>query len=332
MLKKWSMFLLAAALFSPGLIYANSELIVGGDTIGIEVDYDGVMVTGTYTISQEDGMYDPSQTFQKGDIIKSVNGTDLHSLQELYAIINTFQNNVNDIPCEIERNDQRVSVVLRTIFDSSTNSYKSGLYVKDKITGVGTITYYDPANQSYGALGHEIMDTDLQEIADIENGSIYSSDVTSITKAQSQIAGEKHATIDYNDLLGDIQKNTTIGIYGNYQKKGTNSLQLEWADKEEITTGPAQIYTVLNGNEIRAYDIELTKVHDQSMSSIKGIEFTITDPVIIEKTNGIVQGMSGSPIVQNNKIIGAVTHVVLSDPMQGYGVFIEWMLQESNSL
>ena len=191
---------MAAALFSPGLIYANSELIVGGDTIGIEVDYDGVMVTGTYTISQEDGMYDPSQTFQKGDIIKSVNGTDLHSLQELYAIINTFQNNVNDIPCEIERNDQRVSVVLRTIFDSSTNSYKSGLYVKDKITGVGTITYYDPANQSYGALGHEIMDTDLQEIADIENGSIYSSDVTSITKAQSQIAGEKHATIDYNDL------------------------------------------------------------------------------------------------------------------------------------
>lgn len=332
MIKKCIIFLLSLSLFSPSLIYANSELIVGGDTIGIEVEYDGVMVTGTYTISEGASLYDPASVFQKGDIIKNVNGVSVHSLEELYAIMNTFQNEINDIPCDIERDGAIVSVTLKTILDRNSNSYKSGLYVKDKIVGVGTMTYYDPIHQSYGALGHEIMDTDLQKIADISQGTIYPSNVTSITKAQSQIAGEKHATIDYERPLGDIQKNTNIGIYGNYQTIDEASLKMEWANKEEITTGKAQIYTVISGTTIESYEIEITKVHEQDVSAVKGIEFTIVDPVLLDKTNGIIQGMSGSPIVQNGKIIGAVTHVILADPVQGYGVFIEWMLQESNNL
>lgn len=332
MIKKAIVFLISLSLFSPIVAYANSELVVGGDTIGIEVNYDGVMVTGTYTIPEGTAMYDPSQTFQKGDIIKSVNGVAIHTLDELYASMNSFQDEVNEIPCEIEREGSMLSVTLKTVFDSSTSSYKSGLYVKDKIVGVGTMTYYDPSNQTFGALGHEIMDTDLQEIADISQGLIYSSEVTSITKSQTNVAGEKHATIDYNEPIGDIKKNTSIGIYGNYDVLNESSLQMEWANKEEVTKGPAKIYTVLNGSVIDSYDIEITKLHDQSSLSVKGIEFSITDPILLEKTNGIIQGMSGSPIVQNDKIIGAVTHVILSDPLQGYGVYIEWMLQESNKL
>lgn len=332
MIKKGIALLLALSLFSPISIFANSELIVGGDTIGIEVNYDGVMVTGTYTIQASNELYDPATTFQKGDIIKNVNGTPVKTLNELYTIMSTFQNDINDIPAEIERSGQILTVNLKTIYDSQTSSYKSGLYVKDKIVGVGTMTYYDPSNQTYGALGHEIMDTDLHEIAQLENGSIFSSNVTSITKSQQQSAGEKHASIDFNEVLGSIEKNTPIGIYGVYDKQNTSSMQLEWANKEDVVTGPAKIYTVLNGTEIEEFAIEITKVHMQSESTIKGIEFTVTDPVLLEKTNGIIQGMSGSPIVQNNKIIGAVTHVILENPVQGYGVFIEWMLQESDNV
>lgn len=332
MIKKAAALFMTLSLFSPGMIYANSELVVGGDTIGIEVNYDGVMITGTYTITQGDSMYDPATVFQKGDIIKKINGVSIHSLEELYSIMNSYQNETNDIPCEIDRNGTIQNSNLKTIFDPSTSSYKSGLYVKDKIVGVGTMTYYDPSNQTFGALGHEIMDSDLQEIADISEGLIYSSNVTSITKAQENIAGEKHATINYNEPIGDIKKNTAIGIYGNYDSINDDSLSLEWASKDEVTIGPAEIYTVLNGTIIDSYDIDITKLHEQNASSVKGIEFTITDPILLDKTNGIIQGMSGSPIVQNNKIIGAVTHVILSNPMQGYGVYIEWMLQESNNL
>ena len=212
------------------------------------------------------------------------------------------------------------------------NTYKSGLYVKDKIVGVGTLTYYNPSNQTYGALGHEIMDTDLKRIAEIHDGSMYPSSVTSITKAQESIAGEKHATIDFSKEIGDIVKNTNIGIYGHYYDQSSQNLKMEWANKEEIQEGPATIYTVIDGSTIESFDITITKVNAQQQQSVKGIEFEIVDKNLLSKTNGIIQGMSGSPIIQNNKIIGAVTHVITSKPSNGYGVFIEWMLQESNSI
>lgn len=332
MFKKAIALMLAISMFSPIAIFANSELIVGGDTIGIEVDYDGVMVTGTYTIPIGNEIYDPSSVFQKGDIIKSANGSPIHSLDDLYSVMSTFQNDINDISVEVDRNGSIVALNLKIVLDQSASTYKSGLYVKDKIVGVGTMTYYDPSNQTYGALGHEIMDTDLHRIADINHGSIYASNVTSITKSQAQAAGEKHASIDFNKELGTINKNTAIGIYGKYHDESASTLQLEWANKEDIVIGPAKIYTVLNGSIIESFDIEITKIHMQNESAIKGIEYTVTDPILLEQTNGIIQGMSGSPIVQNNKMIGAVTHVILENPLQGYGVFIEWMLQESDNV
>lgn len=316
----------------PITVLAANEVYVGGDSIGIEVQYDGVMISGTYPITIGNETYDPSDhNIQNGDIIQKVNGTSISTMNDLYEQIAKYQNTVNEIPIQIKRGDMLVDVSLKTVYDQNKHTFQSGLYIKDKITGVGTMTFYDPSNQSFGALGHEIMDSDLKEIAPIDDGTIYPAQVTSITKAQPNVAGEKHASIDYNETLGNIEKNTEIGIYGHYDIIGNEELLLPWAAKEDVHVGPAKIYTVLQGSTIQAYDIEITKLHQQEEASVKGIEFQVIDPVLLSQTNGIVQGMSGSPIVQDNKLVGAITHVITSQPTTGYGVYIEWMLQEANT-
>lgn len=316
----------------PMAVYAADELYVGGDSVGIEVVYDGVMVTGTYSFQIDGKMYDPSSSgIQSGDIIKKINGIDISSMKELYAQISTYQDAVNEISITVERDGQMIDMLLTSLYNPQEATFQSGLYVKDTISGVGTMTFYDPKHQTFGALGHEILDTDLKEIAPISSGRIYSSSVSSITKAQNNIAGEKHAKIDFDSMLGSIEENTPIGIYGHYEVVGNNALLLPWAKQAEMHTGYAQIYTVLHGTEIETYDIEITKLHKQTSTDVKGIEFTVIDPLLLEKTNGVIQGMSGSPIVQDGKIIGAITHVITAEPTNGYGVYIEWMLEQANT-
>lgn len=327
--KKISILLCTLMLFYPITCYADDTIYLGGDSIGIEVDYDGILISGTYPFQVHGKTFDPSSSIQPKDIIKEVNGVRVHTLDELYAELNKFQNEINEVPLTIERNASQVQVSLTTIFDSSQKSFKSGLYVKDKIVGVGTLTYYDPSNQTYGALGHEIMDSDIKEIADVHHGNLYPASVISIQKAQNNIPGEKHAQINFQQSFANVLSNTSIGIYGQYTNILRDVTAMPWANHNEVATGDAVIYTVLKGNEIEAFNIRITKVNKQDSGSVKGIEFEIHDERLASLTNGIVQGMSGSPIVQNGKIIGAVTHVVTSHPLNGYGVYIEWMLQES---
>ena len=246
--------------------------------------------------------------------------------------LSAFQQAVNEIPVEIRRGSSTIPITLKTTYDASTRSFKSGLYVKDKIVGVGTLTYYDPSNNTYGALGHEIMDSDLKQIAEVPSGSLYPANVVSITKAQDNIPGEKHAEIDFSSAFANVLANTNIGIYGHYDSMLRNVEALPWAKHDEVHTGEAVMYTVLQGNTIEPFTIKITKVHRQNTADVKGIEFTIADERLSTASNGIVQGMSGSPIVQDGKIIGAVTHVITSHPSNGYGVFVEWMLQKSRNM
>lgn len=329
MSKKFFVFLFVLTLFLPLPIYADDEIYLGGDSIGIEVDYDGILVSGTYVFDVDQKRYDPSDQIQKKDIIVRVNGTRVHTLDELYKQLNSYQETVNKIPITVLRNSNEQDVTLTTVFDTKDRTMRSGIYVKDKIVGVGTLTYYDPSSKTYGALGHEIMDMDLKEIADVHNGSLFPAFVTSIQKAQDNVPGEKHANIDYSKSFASVTDNTSIGIYGEYDTLPDNVTAYEWAKKEEVETGQAYMYTVLEGETIERFSIQVTKVHDQTSSAIKGISFVVDDPRLLYASNGIVQGMSGSPIIQNNKIIGAVTHVVTSKPMNGYGVYIEWMLEQS---
>lgn len=315
----------------PIAVHAADELYVGGDSVGIEVVYDGVMVTGTYTFQIDGQMYDPTTSgIKSGDIIKQVDGTTISSITMLYQEVSKHNNVVNEIPIKVQREDEALTLLLKTLYNAQEASFQSGLYVKDMISGVGTMTFYNPENQTFGALGHEIMDTDLKKIASISSGSIYPSNVTSISKAQRNIAGEKHATIDTNTKIGTVEENTAIGIYGHYDTLANDARLLPWAKQDEMHTGYAQIYTVLDGTTIEAFDINITKLNKQTSSDVKGIEFTINDPVLLEKTNGVIQGMSGSPIIQDGKIIGAITHVITAEPTTGYGVYIEWMLEQAN--
>jgi len=313
-------------------VKAEDELYLGGDSIGIEVRYEGVMISGTYAIPIGNELYDPKDHgIEIGDRIIAVNDERITSMSDLYTVLSHYQEPQNTLQLTIMRNNQAIRVDLLTQYNKAQQNFQSGLYIKDKITGVGTLTFYDPSHQTFGALGHEIMDSDLKEIADIHQGTIYPAEVTSITKAQEHIAGEKHATIDYEQPIGEITQNSTIGIYGTY----SNTLQpktqkLPWAKQDEIHTGEATIYTVLNGKEIQPFSIKITKLHKQNDMDMKGIEFTITDEALLKETSGVIQGMSGSPIVQNGKIIGAITHVITSNPHKGYGVYIEWMLKKAN--
>lgn len=332
MLRKLAAICFTVLLLTPLAVYAQDELYLGGDSIGIEAQYDGVMISGTYAFRMDGVLYDPKDHgIEIGDIIVSLNNVPVRSMEDLYTQLSAYQNERNEIPVGIRRQGGLIQTMLVTVYNTQERTFQSGLYIKDKITGVGTMTFYDPANQTYGALGHEIMDSDLKEIADIHQGTIYPAQVTSITRAQEHVAGEKHATIQYEDEIALIHANTIIGIYGTYSKiNQSDPIKLPWAKQSQMHTGKAYIYTVLDGDQIQAYEIEITKLHKQSSADVKGIEFTVVDPALLAATNGIIQGMSGSPIVQDDKIIGAITHVVTSDPIQGYGVYIEWMLEEAN--
>lgn len=332
MSKKFFAFICTMILLLPISISADDSIYLGGDSIGIEIDYDGVMISGTYSFDVDQKTYDPSNDVQVKDIITKVNQVRIHTLDDLYQQLNTYQDTVNEIPITVERNQNQKELTLTTVYDTKQKTFRSGLYVKDKLVGVGTISYYDPTTKTYGALGHEIIDVDLKEVVEIRKGFIYPASVTSIQKAQENIPGEKHATIDFTNKVGNVVRNTPIGIYGYYDQLPKDVTSYAWAKRDEVKTGQAYMYTVVSGSTIEEFSIQIVKLHSQGSSAIKGIEFVVDDKRLLNISNGIVQGMSGSPIVQDGKIIGAVTHVVTSNPMNGYGVYIEFMLEQSRSL
>lgn len=324
--KTGSMILCFAFLFSS---ISAKELIPGGESIGIQVAYDGVLISGTYTFEANGRKIDPSTAVHSSDLITHVNGVRIHTLKDLSDQLSQYQDALNQIDLTIQRNGQILHVMLTTAY--TTGGMKSGLYVKDKITGVGTVSYYDPDTGIYGALGHEIMDSDTNQIADVHEGSIYPANVDAIQKAKKNVPGEKQATIDFSKTIGTVEKNSVLGIYGMFDLLPNNKAAMETADHRDVHTGAAMIMTVLHGQEVKLYQINITKVHTQNSKDVKGIELTIDDAALKQETNGIIQGMSGSPIIQDGKIVGALTHVITSDPMKGYGVFIDWMLNESAS-
>lgn len=302
------------------LAYSN-YIVPGGETLGIEVNSKGIMVIGFYQIN---GKYNKgTPNIKPGDYITKINGTAVNNIKELTSII---EKNVNNKEVEITylRNNNEKTSTLSLVEDDGL--YKTGLYVKDNITGIGTLTYIDPNSLIYGALGHEIVEGNTNSIVEIKSGSIFRNSITSIDKSTNGIAGSKNAKFYYNTKYGTINKNTKYGIYGNYTSNLPNKKLMEVAQPNELKIGKAKIYTVLKDEIISDYDIEITAINENA--NIKNISFVLDDAELIDKTGGIVQGMSGSPIIQNNKIVGAVTHVIVDNPLTGYGIFITTMLEE----
>ena len=314
--------LLISWLLLPINVFAYSNYIIpGGETLGIEVNSKGVMVIGFYQINGKFNKGVP--VIKAGDYIVKINDVEVNTIEEL---IKAIEANVSSGEVNVElRRDKKVRTSkLELVKDGDI--YKTGLYVKNSITGTGTLTYIDPETKIFGALGHEIVESNTNNIVEIKDGSIFRNYITGIDKSKVGYAGSKNAKFYYNTKYGSINKNSNVGIYGIYDSVLPNKERLEVARNDEVKIGKASIATVLGKEEIEYYDIEITKIDEYS--KVKNISFKITDKELLDKTGGVVQGMSGSPIIQNGKIIGAVTHVIIDNPTTGYGLFITTMLEE----
>ena len=311
-------FLLTILLFPLQVFAYSNEIYLGGNTLGIDVKTDGIMVIGFYKVS---GKYNTG-SLKQGDYITKVNDRDVNTIDDLTSTIEEFVDN-NKVDITYRRNNIEYLTTLNLMYEN--NVYKTGLYVKDGITGIGTLTYVDPETKIYGALGHEIVESNTSSVVEIKTGSIFRNSITSIDKSEMGEPGAKNAKFYRETNYGTIEKNTPYGIYGHYNKELNNRI-VPVASKEEIKIGEAEIYTVLKDETVESFKINIKSINERSKS--KNFSFEITDSNLLDKTGGIVQGMSGSPIMQNGKIIGAVTHVIVDNPITGYGIFITSMLEE----
>lgn len=319
-MKKLAVFFSVLALFPLNVLAYSNKVILGGETIGIDIKSTGVMIIGFYKV---DGKY-PSSSLKEGDIITKVGNSSISSIEELTRAIEESLNN-NKVSITFLRGNKEKETTLNLSYENGV--YKTGLYVKDSITGIGTLTFIDPETGKYGALGHEILEANTSKIVEVKTGIIFKNKITGIDASTNGSPGSKNAKFYYNTKYGEIEKNTKYGIYGDYKSSFDETKIIEVANKDEVKIGPATIYTVLQDEVVEEFEIYITKINETS--DIKNISFEITDSKLLEKTGGVVQGMSGSPIVQNDKIIGAVTHVVTDNVTTGYGLFITTMLEES---
>lgn len=317
-------------------VQPDLKVVPGGQTIGVKLQSAGILVVGHHQITAESNrLVSPGEDAHLlvGDLIVSMDGIPIKEVEKVAAFTERAGQSDKAIDLVIIRNGNKLNLKLKPAYDVQDHSYRLGLYIRDSAAGVGTLTFYAPEEKKYGALGHIITDMDTQLPITVGGGEIVHSNVTSIAKSQNGDPGEKIAHFFRESrVLGNIEKNTPFGIFGNMQvvpEHGLAEKALPVALASEVKEGPAQIYTVVNGQKVEKFTVEITHVAKQSFPATKGLVIQITDKRLLERTGGIVQGMSGSPIIQNGKIVGAVTHVFVNNPTAGYGCFIEWMLRDA---
>lgn len=308
---------------------ANKMVIPGGMPIGIYMETDGVLVLSTEGIEGIDGIkHEPAKNLVKsGDYIVGFNGEVIDSKRKLIRAVDKLTS--EEVILNIRREDEYIEVKVDSV-QVDSEEYKLGIWVRDNVQGLGTVTYLT-MNSEFGALGHGIHDTDTGELLEIEEGTVYETSIVGIEKGKKGSPGGLEGIIVYNyhNRLGTIESNTENGIYGEIEEIDSlfqNQEAVEICDKEDIEIGEAKIRCALEG-AVEEYDIEIEHVDYYAREKNKGIIIKIIDEELLKLTGGIVQGMSGSPIIQDGKIVGAVTHVLVNDPTRGYGIFIENMLE-----
>jgi stage IV sporulation protein B len=307
----------------------------GGQSIGVKLNTVGVLVVGHHLVNTEDGKKSPGEIagIKIGDIITEINGNKIEKMTDVAPFVQNAGQSGEALDMVISRESGKFTTKLTPLKDKGENSYKLGLYIRDSAAGIGTMTFVHPQSKKYGALGHVISDMDTKKPIVVEDGQIVRSTVTSIEKGSNGDPGEKLARFSSDrEIVGNITKNSPFGIFGVLNKELKNGIldkPLPIALSHQVKEGPAKILTVVNDDKVEEFEIEIVSTIPQKFPATKGMVLKVTDPKLLEKTGGIVQGMSGSPIIQDGKLIGAVTHVFVNDPTSGYGVHIEWMLNEA---
>jgi len=316
-------------------VLKDFKVIPGGQSIGVKLNTVGVLVVGHHQVDTEKGKISPGEEagIQVGDLITKINGKDINAMNEIFPIVQQAGKNGESLKVHIQRDQEQFQTELKPAKENGEDTYKLGLYIRDSAMGIGTMTFYEPKTKKYGALGHVISDMDTKKPIVVKNGQIVRSTVTSINKGSNGAPGEKLARFSENrEVIGNITNNSQFGIFGTLKKEIHNNIYdkpMPIALSHQVKEGPAQILTVVDDDNVELFDIEIVSTTPQKFPATKGMVIKVTDKRLIEKTGGIVQGMSGSPIIQDGKIVGAVTHVFVNDPTSGYGVHIEWMLNEA---
>lgn len=311
---------------------ASRRMVVPmGRAVGIKLFSDGVMVVGLSEIAATDGASAPAKTcgLKQGDIITHINETEVDTIEEVQAVLQELDGDQMSI--RAIRGEKEVQLTAQAVRCSTDGTYKLGAWIRDSMAGIGTMTFYDPATGQFGALGHGINDVDTSLLMPLESGSIMYASVGDVKKGVPGAPGELHGTFKLDRDLGELYANTAGGVFG---VLGDTSLTggreaLPVALRSEVKTGSATILSNIAGDDVVEYTVEITRIYPVGSNDTRDLMVKVTDPRLLEATGGIVQGMSGSPILQNGRVVGAVTHVLVNDPTSGYGILAEHMLDQA---
>ncbi len=313
-------------------VVSNKSLIACGNTVGVKLRLEGILVIGISDVQSSNQKIIPVKNtgIKPGNVITRINEKNVESIEELVSLV---ENNGGK-PLRINYRAGNVieEAMVSPVKSSEDNKYHLGLWVRDSTAGIGTLTFYDEKTGRFGALGHGITDIDTGTLMSVKSGEILESSILGVKVGKSGMPGELKGVFTEGTKLGTIQTNTEIGIYGKLDKLSSQRIDGKLYPvgvRADITEGPATILSNIDGKKIEEYDILIQKVSKQNLNGSKGMIIKITDQRLLNTTGGIVQGMSGSPIIQNGKIVGAVTHVLVNDPTRGYGIFIEAMLRNT---
>lgn len=312
-------------------LLADTDVFVGGETVGFNLFSQGVICVGSNAITTAEGLKEPVKEsgIQDGDAILKIEDINIENVQDIDRIINLPTFAGKQLNLTIKRNNQEINTKITPVFDCLGQKYKLGLWVRNNASGVGTLTYVKQSDYRFGAVGHPIVDASLGENFSVGSGNIYKCRLLGIKRGEKNNPGEIRSSINLSDdAIGLADTNCEYGVYGNILNKTivdanrTASL----GGRLSVKLGDAKIYCALDNGGVRGYDVKIVKANKQNSADDKSMTIKVTDKELLSKTGGIIQGMSGSPIVQNGKIVGAVTHVFVNDPTLGYGVYIDWMI------
>lgn len=304
-------------------------VVPGGNPFGIKILTEGVMVIGISEVDCCEGKISPARDsgIKPGDIIISINGNNITSNQTLADAIMKSQG--EKVVASIRRESKMMNIEIQPRYSLSDSCYKAGMWVRDSTAGIGTITFYDPQTSMFGGLGHPVCDTDTGEILPLHSGQVVPVTINGVNKGKSGQPGELIGTFVSNFSIGSLLLNNQSGLFGELNSPPNQLSPIPIAYRQEIQEGKATILTTIKGNSPKEYEIQIEKVDLKGDELSKNMVIRITDPELLDKAGGILQGMSGSPIIQNGKLVGAVTHVFVNDPTKGYGIFAETMYNYS---
>jgi len=310
----------------------EKEVLVSGRPFGIKLFTEGVLVVGTGEVETKNGAVNPGDEsgLLVGDILMALNNQKISSNEETAKIIENC--NGKTIHAHFIRNGVEMDVILRPVKSILDGRYKAGLWVRDSTAGIGTLTFVESGSGAYAGLGHGVCDVDTGKLMPLSDGEIVPVTICGITKGLPGSAGELLGFFSEERQIGTLERNTSAGVYGRLRQSQGKGTPMKVAYKQSVVRGEAKILSTISGGEARRYDISIEKVNYDKDNPSKNIVIRITDPELLKLTGGIVQGMSGSPIIQNGKLVGAVTHVFVNDPASGYGIFAENMLAQSRKI